>query len=82
MEVKLIKQEDGKLVYEVSIDLDSKSMLTSEEQIQEAINALGNEATEAALSQFDTNGEDIMIDGDDYSSKSYEKKSTKHLTDK
>jgi len=74
MKVKLIKQEGGKLVYEVSIDLSEKSMLTSEEQIQEAVNTLGNKATEAALSQFDTTGEDIIIDSDNYSSKSYEKK--------
>ena len=39
MEVKLVKRTDGKLVYEVSIDLDSTSMLQSEEQIQEAVNA-------------------------------------------
>lgn len=82
MEVKLIKQEGGKLVYEVSIDLDKTSMLTSEEQIQAAVNSLGSEATQAALSQFDTKGEDIMIGGDNHSSKPYEKKNTKPLTDK
>ena len=82
MEVKLVKRTDGKLVYEVSIDLDSTSMLQSEEQIQEAVNAQGNEATKAALSQFDTDGRDIELEGDNYTVKSHEKKSIKRLMEK
>ena len=82
MEVKLVKRTDGKLVYEVSINLDSTSMLQSEEQIQEAVNALGNEATKAALSQFDTDGRDIELEGDNYTVKHHEKKSIKRLMEK
>ena len=82
MEVKLVKRTTSKLVYEVSIELDDSSMLESEEQIQAAVNALGNEATKAALSLpiaigIDTDGRDIELEGDNYTVKHHEKKSIK-----
>ena len=69
-------------MYEVSIDLENTSMLKSEEQIQAAVNALGKEATKAALSQFDTDGRDIELEGDNYTVKSHEKKSIKRPMEK
>lgn len=82
MEVKLVKRTDGELIYEVSIKLDKTSMLQSENEIQAAVNVLGNEATQAVLSAFDTDGRDIEIEGDNYTVKSYEKKNIRHLTEK
>ncbi len=79
MKSKIISQEKGKLIMQVEIDLDAKSMLKSEEQIQSALNDLGCLATSQALSQFDTNGNSIEVDGERLTSKGQVKKKSKPL---
>jgi hypothetical protein len=52
------------MVYEVRIELDeSKSMLEQEQAIQEAVNAVGREATRDALKSFDVSGEPLLVGG-------------------
>lgn len=48
-------------------------MLNSEEQIQKALNEAGVLATQTALSQFDTDGSPIELEGKKYTSKGQKK---------
>ena len=81
MSVKLVKQDGNKYVFQMEVELDDKSMLTSEEQIQLATNELGGLATTFAIKQFDTKGEPIIKDGVKLTSKGEQKKTTKLRTD-
>ena len=74
MKSKIIKRIGNKLTLEVEFLLDSDSMLNSEEQIQLALNEAGLLATQTALSQFDTDGSPIELDGEKYTSKRRKKK--------
>ena len=58
---------------EVRVILDPDSMLNSEQQIQLALNDAGKLATGQALSQFDTNGASIELNGEKYTSKGKKK---------
>ena len=62
MGVQLISIEGTKVKMEVTIEL-SRSMLTSEENIQHSLNEIGCIATEAALKYLDTDGSAIEIAG-------------------
>ena len=81
MSVKLIKRDGKKVVFEVSVELDDSSMLSSEEQIQKTVNDLGIKSTKLALEQFDTHGEPIIKDGIKLNSKGEQKKTTKRPTE-
>jgi hypothetical protein len=63
MGVQLISIEGTKVKMEVTIEL-SRSMLTSEENIQQCLNEAGCMATEAALKYLDTDGSPIEIAGE------------------
>jgi len=73
MAAKIIRKEGKKLIIEITIDLED-SMLDSEEAIQAVVNEAGTLATEEALKQFDTNGEAIEIEGNQWRSKGQEEK--------
>ena len=60
MGVQLLSIEGTKVKMEVTIEL-SRSMLTSEENIQHSLNEVGCIATEAALKYLDTDGSPIEI---------------------
>ena len=60
MGVQLISIEGTKVKMEVTIEL-SRSMLTSEENIQHSLNETGCMATAAALKYLDTDGSAIEI---------------------
>ena len=62
MGVQLISIEGTRVKMEVTIEL-SRSMLTSEENIQHCLNETGCMATEAALKYLDTDGSAIEIAG-------------------
>ena len=62
MGVQLISIEGTKVKMEVTIEL-SRSMLTSEENIQQSLNETGCIATEAALKYLDTDGSAIEMAG-------------------
>lgn len=58
MGVQLLSIEGSQVKIELTIDL-SRSMLTSEENIQQSLNYVGCIATEAALRYLDTDGSAI-----------------------
>jgi hypothetical protein len=60
---QLLSIEGSQVKIEVSVDL-SRSMLTSEENIQQSLNNAGRIATEAALKYLDTDGSAIEIAGE------------------
>jgi len=63
MSAKLISIEGSTVKLEVSIEI-SRSMLRSEENIQQSLNAAGRIATEAALKYLDTDGSPLEIAGE------------------
>ena len=63
MGAQLLSIEGSQVRIEVTIDL-SRSMLTSEENIQQSLNETGCMATEAALKYLDTDGSQINIAGE------------------
>jgi hypothetical protein len=63
MSAQLLRIEGSQLKIEVTIDL-SRSMLTSEENIQQTLNETGCIATAAALKYLDTDGSAISIAGE------------------
>jgi len=60
MEAQIISQSDNEVVIQVKVLLKT-SMLESEQSILECVNDVGILATEAALKQFDADGEPISI---------------------
>lgn len=68
MKTKVISKSQTSIKIEIEIPI-SKSMITCEENILKAINLAGAEATEIALSQFDTDGSPIQVKGINYTSK-------------
>jgi hypothetical protein len=63
MSAQVLSVEGSQVKIEVTIDL-SRSMLTSEENIQQSLNHTGCLATEAALQYLDTDGSAIEIAGE------------------
>jgi hypothetical protein len=63
MSARLLSVEGAQVKIEVTIDL-SRSMLTSEETIQQTLNESGCIATEAALKYLDTDSSEINIAGE------------------
>ena len=63
MGVQLVSVEGAQVKIEMTIDL-SRSMLTSEENIQKSLNEAGSIATGAALKYLDTDGSNIEIAGE------------------
>jgi hypothetical protein len=63
MSAKLISIEGSTVKLEVSIEI-GRSMLTSEENIQQSLNAAGCIATAAALKYLDTDGSPLEIAGE------------------
>jgi hypothetical protein len=60
MKASIVSRSDKTVTIQVEIPL-SRSMLDSEESILQAVNHVGNLATEEALKQFDTDGSPIYI---------------------
>lgn len=68
MSSTIISREKESITVQITINF-SNSMLKSEESILEALNEAGTIATEEALKQFDTDGSDIEVNGQKYTSK-------------
>ena len=68
MEAKIINQDLNSIKIEIEISI-TRSMLTTEENIQHAVNSVGRLATEYSLAQFDTDGSPIKVCGNTYTSK-------------
>ena len=63
MSVQLVGIEGTQVKIEITIEL-SRSMLTSEENIQQSLNKAGCVATKAALKYLDTDGSAIEMAGE------------------
>jgi len=68
MKTKIIEKKLNSIVIQVEIPI-SKSMLTTEENIQSALNEVGLEATNYSLAQFDTDGIPLKIGSFRYTTK-------------
>lgn len=77
MSVKKIEKQGNKLRIELEIEISADSMLQSEENIEQVLNATGVVASEIALSSFDTDGSPIESEGIVMTSKGRQKKSIK-----
>ena len=73
MNSRIVKKSGNEVIMEVRVILDPDSMLNSEQQILLALNDAGKLATGQALSQFDTNGAYIELNGEKYTSKGKKK---------
>jgi hypothetical protein len=72
MSSRIVNTTGSKILIELEIDLTG-SMLEMEEHIQAVLNEAGRISTKAAIEQFDTNGEKIVLKGKSYSSKGQKK---------
>lgn len=79
MEPITTRQADGSLTISFTFKPEG-NMLQQEEQIRQAVNALGCMATAASLKSFDTDGAPIQLAGINYTSKGEKKKSIRPLT--
>ncbi len=57
----ITNQTNESLTIELTVNLDSSSMLKSEDNILEALNGAGRLAAQVALAQFDTDGSAIVV---------------------
>ena len=73
MSSTIISRDKESITIQITVDF-TKSMLKSEEAILEALNEAGSIATEEALKQFDTDGNEIEVNGQKYTSKGCEPK--------
>jgi len=74
MSAHIISSENDSLTIQVTVQI-SNSMLVSEEAILEAVNDVGNLASQEILKSFDTDGSPIMIGSSKWTSKGQEIKS-------
>ncbi len=68
MTADIITNNAKEVIIQIKISLES-SMLKTEDNIQQSLNQAGCLATKFALSQFDSNGDPIQINGNKYTSK-------------
>jgi hypothetical protein len=73
MSATIIERQENTVTIQVSISL-SRSMLDTEEAIQQALNQAGVLATAEALKQFDTDGSPLLIGSTRWTSKGQEPK--------
>lgn len=73
MPAKIIERQETTVTIQISVPL-GRSMLESEEAIQQALNQAGVLATTEALKQFDTDGSPLVIGSTRWSSKGQEAK--------
>ena len=73
MSATLIERHEDAVTIQVRIPL-SRSLLTTEQAIQQALNEAGLLATAEALQQFDTDGSPLQIGQARYTSKGREPK--------
>jgi hypothetical protein len=74
MAVSIVKQNNDFITLEVTIPFN-RSILDSENAIQEAVNQIGSIATGELLKTFDTEGEDIILGAVKMTSKGLSNKS-------
>lgn len=79
MDAEIISNKDNTIEIKLKVKF-TKSMLDSEENIQEALNEAGVILSEDLLERFDADGSDISVGDTTFYSKGAQKKTTKlHL---
>jgi len=73
MTAVVVERQESSITIQIQVRL-SRSMLDSEEGIQQALNEAGVLATAAALEQFDTDGSALQIGATRWTSKGQEAK--------
>jgi hypothetical protein len=81
MSVKVISKNKKRVTLEVSIDLDSKNFLETEELIMHKVNELGQKITEEALKNLEIKETLIVVNEQKLYAKEV-KKNIKHPTEK
>src|ERR1700722_9648659 len=73
MSATIVERQEASVTIQISIPL-SRSMLDTEEAIQNALNEAGVLASAEALKQFDTDGSPLMLGSSRWTSKGQEPK--------
>ncbi len=60
-EATIVKQSNSSVTLQVTINLEGETFYSIENNILDACNAIGRQATKEALKQYDTNGEAIVV---------------------
>jgi uncharacterized Fe-S cluster-containing radical SAM superfamily enzyme len=81
METKYNKELDGSITVSINVKLEG-TMLSQEEQIEQALVELGLKMSQLSVESFDTDGSPIIVSNEKYTSKGQQKKRFKHPTAK
>jgi hypothetical protein len=81
METKYKKESDGSITVSINVKL-AGTMLSQEEQIEQALIELGLKMSQMSVESFDTDGSPIIVSNEKYTSKGQEKKRFRHPTEK
>ena len=81
METKYNKESDGSITVSINVKLEG-TMLSQEEQIEQALRELGLKMSQLSVERFDTDGAPIIVSNERYTSKGQEKKRFRHPTGK
>jgi hypothetical protein len=73
METKYNKESDGSITVSINVKLEG-TMLSQEEQIEQALIELGLKMSQLSVESFDTDGAPIIVKNERYTSKGQEKK--------
>jgi hypothetical protein len=81
METKYNKELDGSITVSINVKLEG-TMLSQEEQIEQALVELGLKMSQLSVESFDTDGSPIIVSNEKYTSKGQQKKRFRHPTAK
>jgi uncharacterized Fe-S cluster-containing radical SAM superfamily enzyme len=81
METNYKKESNGSITVSINVKLEG-TMLTQEEQIEQALKELGLKMSQLSVESFDTDGAPIIVSNEKYTSKGQEKKRFRRRTEK
>jgi hypothetical protein len=81
METNYKKQSNGSITVSINVKLEG-TMLSQEEQIEQALIELGLKMSQLSVESFDTDGAPIIVRNEKYTSKGQEKKRFRRPTEK
>jgi hypothetical protein len=81
METNYKKESNGSITVSINVKLEG-TMLSQEEQIEQALIELGLKMSQLSVESFDTDGAPIIVRNEKYTSKVQEKKRFRRPTEK
>jgi hypothetical protein len=81
METNYNQESDGSITVSINVKLEG-TMLSQEEQIEQALIELGLKMSQMSVESFDTDGSPIIVSNEKYTSKGQEKKRFRHPREK